>query len=122
MAGCLIADIRLCNLAHFNGSLYTDIHTALLQRILQGQRIDGGCQHAHIVCTGTLHLTAAILDTTPEVPAADNNADLCTNINALFDYVTNRADYVKIQSELFVTSQCFTADFNENTLILRCIH
>jgi len=75
-----------------------------------------------MVGAGTLHASAAILNTTPEIAAADNNADLAANVCAALNYVTNRADHVKIQAEVLVTGKRFPADLDEDAFILGSIH
>ena len=112
MTGCLVADVRLCDLTHLNCGLYTHVYTALLQSVLQCQRVNRGSQHTHIVCTGALHLSAAVLDAAPEIAAADNDADFRADFYALFDNVANRTDDVKVQTELVVARQCFATDFD----------
>ena len=79
-------------LIHLDGGLDAHLHAALLQAVGHGQRVDDGRQHAHVVGTRALHLAAAVLDAAPEVAAADHDADLYAQLDALPDHVAHSAD------------------------------
>ena len=92
MGDGLVADIGLCHGGHAQRGLHTGGAAFLLQRVGQTQRVDDGSQHTHLVGAGTLHPVAAVLETAPDVAAADNDGYLYACVDALLDDVTDRAD------------------------------
>ena len=116
------ADIGLSHRAHLNGGLHPDLHALLLQHIGHSQGVDGGGQHAHVVGTDPDHLVAAVLDAAPEVAAADNDADLTALLAAFLDHVADRADHIKVQTEMLVARKGLAADLDQYALVFLCFH
>ncbi len=52
------------------------IDAELLERILQGQRVDHRRQHAHVVGGGAVHAAGAARDAAEDVAAADDEREL----------------------------------------------
>ena len=92
MADGLAANIGLRDLVHFDRSLHADGNIALLKAVSNGKAVDRCCKHAHMIGTGAFHTVAAVLETAPDVAAADNDGYLYACVDALLDDVTDRAD------------------------------
>ena len=118
----LCCDIGFRDAVHLNAGLHPHRDIPLLETICNGQGVDDRCQHAHMVGPGTLHVVAAVFDAAPEVAAADDNAHLHAQFDALLDYVTHAADDCEVQSPVGVASQRFAADFQKHALIFRLSH
>ena len=84
--------------AHLDGGLHPDLHVHLLQHVGQGQTVQSGGQHAHVVGTGALHLAAAVLHAPPEVAAAHDHAHLDALVAALLDNAAHAVDHIKIEA------------------------
>ena len=116
------ANIGLRDGAHLNGCLHPDGDSLLFAHIRHSQAVHNGCQHAHVVGAGALHLAAAVLGAPPEVAAADHQAHLDAHVQALLDDVANPADHLKIQAGVLVASQSLAADLQQHALINRLCH
>ena len=77
-----------------NGGLHPSGLAHLLERVLQGQAVHHGGEHAHVVGLGTVHPRAGALDATPDVAATDDDGDVDVEVVAGGDDVfgdgTNR--------------------------------
>jgi hypothetical protein len=49
---------------------------AVMTRVLHRERIDHSCQHPHVVGLGPIHSGARAFETSEDVPASDDEADL----------------------------------------------
>ena len=77
------ADIGLRHRPHLDGGLDPDVHSLLLQHVRQGQGVDAGGQHPHVVGPDPFHPVAAVLQPAPEVSAAYHDAHLYAQLGAL---------------------------------------
>src|SRR5581483_8588931 len=68
-------DEGLGHLVHFNGAHDAGENFLLLQRVLQGQRVDYGGQHAHMIGGDAVHILRLFGDSAEEVSATDHNSD-----------------------------------------------
>ena len=116
VADGFVPNVRFCNLLHADGSLYPNINAQSFHRICNRKGIHGCCKHPDVVRSGTIHISGGT--TTPEISAADNNADFCPSINTLFNAGTNFIDHIKIQTSLLIASECFSAQFQNHSFVL----
>ena len=116
MADGSVADIGFSNLSHGNSGLHTGFHAHRFQHIRQSQRIDGSCQHTHMVSAGSVEAVAHT--SAEEVSAPDNNTDLHTDIDTFFDAFTDIANHSIIQTEFFFSGESFAAQFQKNSFVL----
>jgi hypothetical protein len=56
-------------------------------------------------------MISAVLDATPDVAAANDNADLNAAVHALLYHIGHLTDDFKIQTAFGIASQCLAADF-----------
>ena len=70
------ADERLGHRAHLDGRDDARHHALLLERVLHGQPVDDGRQHAHVVARRAIHALGAGRHAAEDIAAADDDADL----------------------------------------------
>src|SRR5207302_931155 len=63
------ADVGFGQLAHFDGGLNAGDRALFLERVLQGERVEHGGQHAHVIGRGPLHAAVGGVDPPVDVPA-----------------------------------------------------
>jgi hypothetical protein len=61
----------MCTRGHHPGGLLE-----LLERVLQGEGVDDGGQHAHVVGLGAVHAGAGAGHAPPDVAATDDDGDV----------------------------------------------
>ena len=70
-------DKRLSHVFHLDGGENPSLHPGIFQRILQGERVDHGGQHSHIVGGVPIHLTfIGRRSAPPNVATSNHNAEL----------------------------------------------
>src|SRR5438552_11791125 len=67
---------RLRDIFHFDGGLHAGLGTHLRKRAPQGQRVDHGREHAHVIRGRAIHAAIGCGETAPDVTAADYDRDL----------------------------------------------
>ena len=72
-----------------------------------------------MICTHPLHLLGPVLQTAPEVAAADHDADLQTVVHTTADDVADLPDDVKVQAAVGFARQSLAADFQQHTVIFQ---
>ena len=70
------ANVGLGDLAHLDGAHDATVHAGLLEGVLQGEGVDDGGEHAHVVSLGAVHAISRTLDATVDVAATDYDSDL----------------------------------------------
>ena len=68
-------DVRLGDLMHRDRRLHARRHAHALERVLQGERIDDGGQHAHVIGGGAIHAGFFVHLTAPNIAAAHHDRD-----------------------------------------------
>ena len=94
--------------AHGNGGENPGGLPQLLQHVLEGQAVDDGGQHAHLVGPGPLHPAAPVFDPPPEVAAAHHQA-----------YLPGKGE---INAPARRAGQSLAADLQQNALIRWFLH
>ena len=69
-------DERLGHGAHLDRGHHAGDDAVLLERVLQSQGIDDGCQHAHVVSRGPVHPTGAGCEASEDIASADDDGSL----------------------------------------------
>ena len=113
---CQGARIGLRDLAHGLGGQDLGRLTMLLQHVLEGQGVDDGGQHPHLVGPGALHLVSAVLQAPPKVAAANHNAHLDALINAVLHRSAHGMDEGEVQSPSGVGCQGLSAELQQDPL------
>src|SRR5262245_18279066 len=66
---------RLGHLGHGDGTLNPRGHAEFLERILQGESVDDGGEHAHVITCGAVDAPFAPLQTAEDVTTSDDDHD-----------------------------------------------
>ena len=69
-------DVRFGNLVHLNCRHHSRRHALLLKRVLERERVDDRCEHAHVVAGHTVHVSCGGGYASKEISSADDKADL----------------------------------------------
>ena len=93
-------------------------HTLLAQGVLDGQRVHHGGQHADLVGVHAVHLAAGAA--APEVAAADDDADLGTEVVGGLDAGADGGDGLLIKAGALGAGESLAADLQQDTFILNC--
>src|SRR5208283_3596851 len=72
------ADVRLGDLADFNGGHDAADQAELLDGVLQRDGVDDGGEHAHVVCGDAVHVDGLLGDAAEEVAASNDDSDLAS--------------------------------------------
>ena len=115
------ANKRLGDLIHLDGGLYPGMNALLLQRVLQGQGVDDGGQHTHVVGGDTVHLTGLLGHAAKEIPAANNNGDLDAQGLDVGKFSSNFVDAERIDAEALVCGQGLAGEFQQNAFEYRSL-
>ena len=116
------ADIGLGNFFDLKCRLHAHINALLLQNVRNRHAVHRGGQHTHVVGTGALNVTFAILHAAPEVAAADDDAHFNAHLAALLDYVAHLGNNIKVETKMLVACQRLAADLEQHALILQLSH
>ena len=100
-------DERLRHRAHLDRGHHARHHALLLERVLQGQRVDDGRQHAHVVAGGAVHPASARRDAAEDVAAADDDGGLDAERLDLLHVVRDLRRDGRIDAVLLLAHQRF---------------
>ena len=108
--------------AHGNGGENPGGLPQLLQHVLEGQAVDDGGQHAHLVGPGPLHPAAPVLDPPPEVAAAHHQAHLDPVADTVLHHLAYLPGKGEINAPARRAGQSLAADLQQNALIRWFLH
>jgi hypothetical protein len=92
-------DVRLGDLVHKHSGHYATLNAALLERVLQGDRVDNCGKHAHIVRGHPVHLFGLRRHTAEKIAAADHDPDFDTQGVDISDFSGNVSHFIGVQTE-----------------------
>ena len=108
VADSLVSDIGLGDLRHGNSGLNSYGHAELLKSVANAESVDSRGEHSHMIGAGSVHLAGA--SASPEVAAADNDADLNALLVALLDRFADAEHRVKIYAVLVLARERFARE------------
>jgi hypothetical protein len=73
-------DERLGDLVHRDGGLDAGLDAHLLEAVHDGQAVDDGGEHAHVVAGGAVDAALGALEAAEDVAAANDDADLAAEV------------------------------------------
>ena len=117
VADGLAADVRLCDLAHLDGGMYTRVHIELLECILQGECIHDRSHHAHVVRRCAVHALGRASEPAPDVAATDDDGDIDAALADLLDLLRDVLDDSRIDAEALIAGERFTTELQDNAFI-----
>ena len=91
-------DIGLAHRADRQCRHHPHRHLQLFQRVLHRQRIHHRCQHAHVIASGAFHAGRRAGDTAKDIAATDDETDLDTASNNIFDFLGNAGDHFGVDA------------------------
>ena len=93
------ANIGLGDLGHLDGSLHPGGLAQVLQHVLQRQRIDDCCQHAHVVALGLVDADFHGIHSPPDVAATHHHGDVYFKPGAqVADLLGDGLDYFPVNA------------------------
>ena len=75
------ANVGLGDLMHLDRGHDAAVQAALLDGVLQGDGVDDGGEHAHVVCGDAVHVDGLLGHSAKEVAAANDDANLDTKLD-----------------------------------------
>src|SRR5580698_4496690 len=119
MADRPATDIGLGNLMHLDGAHDSGMLANLLERVLQGKRVDHGRQHAHVIAGDAIHAFGGKRDTTEDVAAAYNHTNLDTQLDDGRDLNRKIFDALRINTERSRPGHRLAAQLQKDALVFR---
>ena len=122
MAHGAAANKRLGNLVHLDGRLHARIDSLLLECVLQRERVDHGCQHAHMVSGNTVHLFGLLGHAAEKIPPTYDDCDLHAermNVGKLCSDLVNARG---IHAKALIGSKGLAGEFEEDAFENRFRH
>src|SRR5277367_2844265 len=113
-------DVWLGYLIHLDRRHDPGLDLALLQRILQSERIDHRSQHAHVVRGNPIHHSRLFSNTAEEVPSAYYNGNFDTEIPDCQDLERNLMQLGDVYTEAAFGRKRFTRQFKQDSLVHLC--
>src|SRR5882724_1767163 len=113
------ADIGLAHRRHRDRGLDPRMHAQLFERVLHGERVHDGREHAHIVGRRALHALHRPGDAAEDVAAADHQADLDAHAIDGLNVAGNARHGFLVEAELLRSHQRFAGDLQEDAAIMR---
>src|SRR6516225_7570151 len=107
MADGASADVWLGDLIHEYGGHDAAGHVMALNGILQGNGIDDGGEHAHVVGADAVHFAGLLGHAAKEITAAYDDADLHAQSTDLNDLAGDLCNAVGVEPETARPCQCF---------------
>src|SRR5207244_10843029 len=89
------------------------------QRVLQGQRVDDGGEHAHVVAGRAVESTLGRGEAAEDVAAADHDRDLHAHLVHPLDLRGDRLDNFEVDAVVAAAAKRFTAQLEQHAVVLR---
>jgi hypothetical protein len=92
-------------------------HSDLLDRVLQGESVDHGGEHAHVVAGGTVHAPGAGRDAPEDIPPADHDRQLDAESHHLADLGGNPSEDIGIDAKAVPAREHLAGELEEDAAI-----
>jgi hypothetical protein len=99
------ADVRLRELLHADRGHHARVEAALLERVLQGERVDHRAEHAHVVGADALHPHARELRAAHDVARRRSRRRPRARVDDLLDLLGEEAEALEVEAELRVARE-----------------
>jgi hypothetical protein len=109
------SDVRLGDLRDSERRLHAGLDRGLLERVLERERVQNSCEHAHVVAGGAVHALSRRRQTSIDVPAADDDRDLDTAALDMRDLGRNRLDALGIDPVVAISHQGLAREFQQHS-------
>src|SRR6185503_2751132 len=108
----------LGDLRHRDGALHASGDAEFFEGILEGQRVDYGGQHAHVIARGPLDAARAAGEAAVNVPAANDNDHLHAQFPDLLNLQGHVAHGSGTDPDAALAAQGFAAELEEDSMVL----
>jgi hypothetical protein len=103
-------NIRLADLIHLDCRHHPAENIALLQRILDRQRVNHRRQHAHVVRRNAVHLLGLFRNAAEEIPPAHHDGRFHPQLVNISQFPGNFVDANRIDAEAFTRCQSLAGE------------
>src|SRR5262244_4112231 len=117
MAHGTAADVWLGHRAHLDGGQHAGGYPRLLDGVLEGEGVDHGGEHAHVVAGGAIHSPCARGNATEDVPTADDHRHLHAHGDHLADFLRDAPDRVGLDPIGLAPGQRLTGQLEQDAAI-----
>ena len=120
MADGATADVRFGNLVHADRGLHSCRLATVLQRVLEGQGIDDGAEHAHVIGRDAVHAALARRVAADDVATADHDRELGVVFGLHRDDVhSDVVDDIGIDAEGRFAGESLASQLEEHPIVAR---
>jgi hypothetical protein len=112
----------LSHLVHLDRTHHARLDALLFERILQGQRVDHGGQHSHVIGGYAIHFLGLLGYASEEVSAAYYQANLNSKPLHVGNFLCDFVQASVIDAKALSTCQCLARELKKNALIDRISH
>jgi hypothetical protein len=113
------ADVGLGHRPHLDRRQHARLAPGLLERVLQGEGVDDGCQHAHVVRGGALHAASAGRDPTEDVAPADDDRQLHAQLGDLAQLGADPHEHRRIEAVALTPGQRLSRELEDYAAVHR---
>ena len=110
------------NGAHLDRGRDPGHDVVMLERVLQGERVDHGREHAHVVGGRAVHALGAGREAAEQIAAADDHRRLHPELLDFADVGRDPVRHRGIDAELLLAHERFAGKFEEDATIDRLRH
>src|SRR6202042_2899263 len=107
------ADVVLAHLVDANGGHDPGLYAEPLERILHGERVHDGREHAHVVGGHPIHAGACQACAAKDVAAADDHGDLHRHQHDVLQFTGDALDDRRVDAVIPVAHQGFTGQLHQ---------
>ena len=111
------ADIGFAHRLHGDGGKNAGGYARLFQGILQGQGVNDGGQHAHVIGRGPFHAIGGARDSPENVPAPHHQGNLDAELVDGGDFSGDAVDGVRIDAVFILAHEGFAGQFQQDTAV-----
>ncbi len=122
MANGAETDVGLCQGTHLDRGLDAGAHSAPLQSVLQGQGVDHGGQHPHVIGGGPLHSMSHPVPAPPDVAGSQDDGDLDAEAVQGSNLLAERLGLIDIDPTATPTCQRLSPQLQEDPPVAQVGH
>ena len=108
--------------AHFNRRDHPRMRPFFLQSVLQGQGVDDGGQHAHVVGDDPVNSHRRCRHAADEIAAAHHHGDFHAHLPDFRNFLGNPRRHFRINAEPLLAHQGFATQLQQDALKCRLAH
>ena len=113
------ADVGLGHRAHLDRRQHARLTAGLLERVLEGQRVDDGGQHTHVVSGGSLHAARAGGHAAENVAAPDDDRQLDAQRGDLAYLVADPREHGRVEPVALAPGQSLPRELQDYAAVHR---